>query len=45
MRADVGIAPTATRTWVMIVDEKGHVVDGDQLMAVVAESLARWTAG
>jgi phosphoglucosamine mutase len=38
MRADVGIALDGDADRVMIVDEKGHVVDGDQLMAVVAES-------
>ena len=29
---------TATPTACMIVDERGHVVDGDQLLAVIAES-------
>jgi phosphoglucosamine mutase len=38
MRADVGIALDGDADRVLIVDEKGHVVDGDQLMAVVAES-------
>jgi phosphoglucosamine mutase len=38
MRADVGIALDGDADRVLIVDEKGHMVDGDQLMAVVAES-------
>jgi phosphoglucosamine mutase len=38
MRADIGIALDGDADRVMIVDEKGHVVDGDQLMAVIAES-------
>jgi phosphoglucosamine mutase len=38
MRADVGIALDGDADRVLIVDEKGHAVDGDQLMAVVAES-------
>ena len=38
MRADIGIALDGDADRVVIVDEKGHVVDGDQLMAVVAES-------
>ncbi|MGL4242087.1 MAG: phosphoglucosamine mutase [Beijerinckiaceae bacterium] len=38
MRADVGIALDGDADRVLIVDEKGHIVDGDQLMAVVAES-------
>jgi phosphoglucosamine mutase len=38
MRADIGIALDGDADRVIIVDEKGHVVDGDQLMAVVAES-------
>src|SRR5207248_6458643 len=38
MRADIGIALDGDADRVMIVDEKGRVVDGDQLMAVVAES-------
>jgi len=36
MRADIGIALDGDADRVVIVDEKGHVVDGDQLMAVVA---------
>ncbi|WP_024277072.1 phosphoglucosamine mutase [Xanthobacter sp. 126] len=38
VRADIGIALDGDADRVMIVDEKGHTVDGDQLMAVVAES-------
>ena len=38
MRADVGIALDGDADRVLIVDEKGHPVDGDQLMAVVAKS-------
>ncbi|MGL4634746.1 MAG: phosphoglucosamine mutase [Beijerinckiaceae bacterium] len=38
MRADVGIALDGDADRVLIVDEKGQAVDGDQLMAVVAES-------
>ena len=38
MRADIGIALDGDADRVIIVDEKGHVVDGDQFMAVIAES-------
>jgi len=38
MRADVGIALDGDADRMIIVDEKGHVVDGDQVMAVIAES-------
>ncbi len=38
MRADVGIALDGDADRVVIVDEKGHLVDGDQLMAVIAGS-------
>jgi phosphoglucosamine mutase len=38
VRADIGIALDGDADRVVIVDEKGHLVDGDQLMAVVAES-------
>ncbi|KQS53159.1 MULTISPECIES: phosphoglucosamine mutase [Methylobacterium] len=37
-RADIGIALDGDADRVLIVDEKGQVVDGDQLMAVVARS-------
>ncbi len=36
MRADIGIALDGDADRVIIVDEKGQVVDGDQLMAVIA---------
>lgn len=36
MRADIGIALDGDADRVLIVDEKGQIVDGDQLMAVVA---------
>ncbi len=38
VRADVGIALDGDADRVLIVDEKGQPIDGDQLMAVVAES-------
>ncbi len=38
MRADIGIALDGDADRVIIVDEKGYVVDGDQLMAVIAQS-------
>ncbi|PLX35838.1 MAG: phosphoglucosamine mutase [Hyphomicrobiales bacterium] len=38
VRADIGIALDGDADRVLIVDEKGQVVDGDQLMAVVAQS-------
>jgi phosphoglucosamine mutase len=38
VRADIGIALDGDADRVIIVDEKGHAVDGDQLMAVVAKS-------
>ena len=38
MRADIGIALDGDADRVLIIDEKGHLVDGDQLMAVVAQS-------
>ena len=38
MRADVGVALDGDADRMIIVDEKGHVVDGDQILAVVAES-------
>jgi phosphoglucosamine mutase len=36
MRADIGIALDGDADRVVLTDEKGHVVDGDQLMAVIA---------
>nr|WP_321455946.1 phosphoglucosamine mutase [uncultured Cohaesibacter sp.] len=41
VRADIGIALDGDADRVIIVDETGAVVDGDQLMAVVAESWFR----
>ena len=41
VRADIGIALDGDADRVIIVDEKGNVVDGDQLMAVVAESWSK----
>ena len=38
LRADIGIALDGDADRVIIVDEKGDIVDGDQLMAVIAES-------
>ena len=38
MRADIGIALDGDADRVVIVDEQGHIIDGDQLMAVIAES-------
>jgi len=41
MRADIGIALDGDADRVLIVDERGRIVDGDQLLAVIAES---WNA-
>ena len=38
MRADVGIALDGDADRMILVDEKGRLIDGDQVMAVVAES-------
>ncbi len=38
VRADIGIALDGDADRVLIVDERGHVVDGDQLLAVIAEN-------
>src|SRR5690606_32353895 len=38
MRADIGIALDGDADRVVVTDEKGHLVDGDQLLAVVAQS-------
>ena len=38
LRADIGIALDGDADRVLIVDERGEVIDGDQIMAVVAES-------
>ena len=40
VRADIGIALDGDADRVMIVDETGAVIDGDQLMALIAESWA-----
>jgi phosphoglucosamine mutase len=37
-RADIGIALDGDADRVAIVDEKGHSIDGDQLMALIAKS-------
>ncbi|MGH6737367.1 MAG: phosphoglucosamine mutase, partial [Methyloceanibacter sp.] len=37
VRADIGIALDGDADRVVIVDEKGRIIDGDQLMAVIAE--------
>lgn len=41
VRADIGIALDGDADRVVLVDEKGQLVDGDQLMAVIAESWHR----
>src|SRR6516165_10021122 len=38
MRADIGIALDGDGDRVLIADERGRIVDGDQLLAVIAES-------
>jgi phosphoglucosamine mutase len=38
LRADIGIALDGDADRVVIADERGHLVDGDQLLAVIAES-------
>jgi phosphoglucosamine mutase len=38
VRGDIGIALDGDADRVVIVDEQGRIVDGDQLMAVIAES-------
>ncbi len=38
MRADIGIALDGDADRVVIADERGQLIDGDQLLAVVAES-------
>jgi phosphoglucosamine mutase len=39
MRADIGIALDGDADRVLVADERGHIVDGDQLLAVIAENL------
>ena len=41
VRADVGIALDGDADRVIIIDEKGKIVDGDQLLAVIAASWLR----
>ncbi len=41
LRADIGIALDGDADRVIIIDEKGEVVDGDQVMAVIAQSWMR----
>jgi phosphoglucosamine mutase len=41
MRADIGIALDGDADRVVIADERGRLVDGDQLLAVIAESWSR----
>jgi phosphoglucosamine mutase len=38
LRADIGIALDGDADRVIIVDEQGHIVDGDQLLALIAEN-------
>jgi phosphoglucosamine mutase len=38
MRADIGIALDGDADRVVLIDERGHLIDGDQIMAVIAES-------
>jgi phosphoglucosamine mutase len=38
MRADIGIALDGDADRMLIVDERGRIVDGDQLLAVIAQS-------
>jgi phosphoglucosamine mutase len=40
-RADIGIALDGDADRLIVVDEKGQIVDGDQLMALIASSAAR----
>ncbi|MDB5683156.1 MAG: phosphoglucosamine mutase [Sphingomonas bacterium] len=41
VRADIGIALDGDADRLIVVDEKGHVVDGDQLMALIGISWSR----
>lgn len=38
LRADIGIALDGDADRMIVVDEKGQIVDGDQILAVIAES-------
>ena len=40
-RADLGIALDGDADRLLICDEKGHVVDGDQIMAIIADAWSR----
>jgi phosphoglucosamine mutase len=40
-RADIGIALDGDADRLLICDEKGHIVDGDQIMALIAADWAR----
>ena len=40
LRADIGIALDGDGDRLLIVDEKGNIIDGDQLIAVIAASMA-----
>ncbi|WP_309644687.1 phosphoglucosamine mutase [Phenylobacterium sp.] len=40
-RADIGIALDGDADRLLICDEKGHVVDGDQIMAIIADNWAK----
>ncbi|MDH6265740.1 phosphoglucosamine mutase [Rhizobium sp. SG_E_25_P2] len=40
VRADIGIALDGDADRVIIIDEKGNIVDGDQLMALIGETWA-----
>lgn len=41
VRADIGLALDGDADRLIVVDETGHVVDGDQLMALIVESQVR----
>ena len=41
MRADIGIALDGDADRLIVADERGEILDGDQLMALIATSLAR----
>ena len=41
VRADIGIALDGDADRLIVIDEKGHVIDGDQLMALIGASWAR----
>src|SRR5262249_42066757 len=38
VRADIGIALDGDADRILVIDERGQLVDGDQLLAVIAES-------